>query len=71
MGLNDEVPVECLDNDLLVLLGDGVLGAVEVPWPLGVGGLFLELVLGVVLAPPSLLLVTLMLLLMMAGLGTC
>ncbi len=71
MGLNDEVPVECLDNDLLVLLGDGVLGAVEVPWPLGVGGLFRELVLGVTLAPPSLLLVTLMLLLMMAGLGTC
>jgi hypothetical protein len=46
VGLDDEVPVEhlddalpmeFLDNDLLVLLGYGVLGAVEVPWPLGCG----------------------------------
>jgi hypothetical protein len=68
--LDDALPVEFLDDDLLVLLGDGVLGAVEVPWPLGVGGLFLNVSHGV-LVPPPLLLVILMLVLMVVDSGIC
>ena len=65
--LDDAVPVEFLDDDLLALLGDGVLRIAGGPGPLGVGGLFLDL--GP--APPPLLLVTLMLLLMVQGSGAC
>ncbi len=68
--LDETLPVEFLDDDLLVLLGDGVLKTAEVPWPLGVGGLFLNVGLCAPV-PPPLLLVTLMLVLMVLNSGIC
>ena len=63
---DDEKLAESLDADLLVLSGDGVLNLAVAAGPLGVGGLFLEAVLGVALNPPPLLLVTLISLLILA-----